>query len=63
MNFSTYTKDPKDCLKNHGILNAVIFIRTSWQISPTPLELPCCFVNLTEVATTYVRPTLLYRIL
>ncbi|VDL19206.1 unnamed protein product [Hymenolepis diminuta] len=31
-----------------------MFVRTAWQISPTPLELPCCFVNLTEVIT-YVK--------
>ncbi|KAM3171348.1 hypothetical protein ACTXT7_016782 [Hymenolepis weldensis] len=53
MNFSTTTKDPKGYEENvkllqHSILNTVIFIITSWQISPTPHELPRCFVNLID---------------
>ncbi|VUZ53600.1 unnamed protein product [Hymenolepis diminuta] len=56
-NFSTVTKDPNDYVKNRGIFNTVIFIRTSWQIFPTPLQLPCRFVNLTEVTTSCVRST------
>ncbi|VUZ41565.1 unnamed protein product [Hymenolepis diminuta] len=57
MNFSMSTKDSKDYVKNRGILNTGMFIRTSCQISPTPLELPYYFVNLTEAIITYVRPT------
>ncbi|VUZ50061.1 unnamed protein product [Hymenolepis diminuta] len=41
----------------NGILKTVIFIRTSWQVSPTPFEFPCCFVNLTEATMTYGHPT------
>ncbi|VUZ43570.1 unnamed protein product, partial [Hymenolepis diminuta] len=57
VNFSTSTEDPKDYEKSHGELNIIIFIRTAWRISLTPLVSPCCFVNLTEVTTTYVRST------
>ncbi|VUZ43533.1 unnamed protein product [Hymenolepis diminuta] len=64
MNFSTSIKDSKDYVEHvdifhHNsltdetfakyILNIVIFIRTSWQISLTPLELPCCFMDPTDL--------------
>ncbi|VUZ51426.1 unnamed protein product, partial [Hymenolepis diminuta] len=49
--FSASTKDLKDYVENvkllqQSILNTMIFIRRALQVSPTPLELPCCFVNL-----------------
>ncbi|VUZ54253.1 unnamed protein product [Hymenolepis diminuta] len=53
MNFSIPTKDPKNYMKSHGIFITVIFIRAAWQISPTPFELPCCFVSLTDAVTSY----------
>ncbi|KAM3187650.1 hypothetical protein ACTXT7_001924 [Hymenolepis weldensis] len=54
MNSSTPMKDPEDYVKNvkalqHGILEVVIFMKIPFQISPNPLTLPCCVVNLADL--------------